>query len=218
MKYVEMTDALYRYVLAHTRTLHPVLPRLAEETQRLPAAQMQISPDQGVFMHVLAKIVGARRCLEIGCFTGYSAIAVALALPPGGKLITLDVSREYTDIARRYWQEAGLADRIELRLAPALEVLPQLITEHGAGSFDFVFIDADKENMIEYYECALKLLRAGGLVLLDNVLWSGAVVDERDQSSSTAAIRKVNPHILADQRVDCVLTTISDGIFVARKR
>jgi caffeoyl-CoA O-methyltransferase len=143
---------------------------------------------------------------------------VALALPASGKLISLDVSREYTDIARRYWREAGVADRIELRLAPALEVLPQIQAEYGAGSFDMVFIDADKENLLAYYEHALKLVRAGGLILIDNVLWSGRVVDAADRSSGTAAIRQANDFVFADSRVDGVLATISDGIFVVRKR
>jgi predicted O-methyltransferase YrrM len=218
MKFLELNEPLYRYVLGHTRTLHPVLPGLMAETAQLPNAIMQISPDQGVFMNLLARSIGARRCIEVGCYTGYSSIAVALALPPDGKLISLDVSREYTDIASRYWRAAGLDGRIELRLAPALETLPKLVAEHGEGSFDMMFIDADKENMIEYYEYALRLLRAGGLVLLDNVLWSGAVVDGADQTSSTVAIRKANAHVLADSRVDCALTTVSDGILVARKR
>ena len=218
MKFLELTGPLYRYVLGHTRTLHPVLPRLVEETARMPAAIMQISPDQGAFMHLMAKTIGARRCLEVGCFTGYSAIAVALALPPDGRVISLDVSREYTDVARRYWREAGLDDRIELRLAPALETLPKLLQEYGAGSFDMMFIDADKENMVEYYEHGLKLIRAGGLILIDNVIWSGQVIDVQDQSPGTVAIRGINDFVLADGRVDCVLATIADGIFVVRKR
>lgn len=218
MKTVPMNEVLYGYVTAHTRELHPVLPRLIEETARLPNSQMQIAPDQGVFMHVLAKLIGARRCLEVGCYTGYSAIAVALALPASGKLISLDVSREYTDIARQYWQEAGVADRIELRLAPATETLPQILAEYGAGSFDMVFIDADKENIMAYYEHALQLVRAGGLILIDNVIWSGRVVDAQDQSPGTVSIRGINDFVLRDRRVDCVLATISDGIFVVRKR
>jgi caffeoyl-CoA O-methyltransferase len=218
MKTVPMDEALYRYVTAHTRVLHPVLPRLIEETAHLPDSQMQIAPDQGVFMHVLAKLIGARRCLEVGCYTGYSAIAVALALPVSGKLISLDISREYTDIARRFWQEAGVADRIELRLAPAAETLPQLLVEYGVGSFDMMFIDADKENILAYYEHGLQLVRSGGLILIDNVIWSGRVVDARDQSPGTVAIRGINDFVFADGRVDCVLTTISDGIFVVRKR
>lgn len=218
MKTVVMNPALYGYLLAHTRPLHPVLADLIEETRRLPGAQMQIAPDQGVFMHLLARAIGAQRCLEVGCYTGYSAIAVALALPPGGRLVSLDVSREYTDIARRYWRAAGVADRIDLRLAPALETLPKLLAEYGADSFDMMFIDADKENLIEYYEYGLKLVRRGGLILLDNVLWSGQVVDAADQSSATVAIRRCNDRVLADERVDCVLLTVADGLMLARRR
>jgi len=179
---------------------------------------MQIAPEQGGFMHLLAKLVGARRILELGCFTGYSAISMASALPVGGKLITLDVNPETTAIAKRYFDKAGLADRIELRLGPGLESMAQLLEEFGPGSFDMMFIDADKGNMSNYYERGLQLLRTGGLVVADNVLWSGDVTDPAKTDADTVAIRAFNDKVAADERVDRVMLNVADGLFLARKR
>jgi predicted O-methyltransferase YrrM len=178
---------------------------------------MQIAPEQGAFLALLAKILGARQALEIGTFTGYSALSVALALPENGRLVALDVSREYTDRARGYWEEAGMVRRIELRLGPAMESLDRMIDAHE-GPFDMAFIDADKSNYDGYYERALKLLRPGGVVALDNMLWSGAVADSSINDADTSALRALNAKIQADERVDMALATVADGVMLARKR
>lgn len=218
MKAIPLTDALHAYIVDHCQSVHPVLPRLIEETRSLPGAMMQVSPDQGALMHLLAKLTGARRIVELGCYTGYSAICLGAALPEGGKLYTLDVNPDTTAIAQRYFGLAGLESKIELRLAPGLETLAQLEQEHGAGSFDMMFIDADKEGMPQYYEWGLKLLRPGGLILADNVLWNGAVVDPSKQDASTVAIRRFNDLVKTDERVDRMLLHVSDGLYVIRKR
>lgn len=218
MKAIPLTGELHAYIVDHCQAVNPVLPQLVAETKTLPGAGMQIAPDQGAFMHVLAKLVGARRIVEVGCFTGYSAICLAAALPDGGKLYTLDVNPETAAVAQRYFNASGLANKIELKLAPALETLAQLEKTHGPGSFDLMFIDADKENQAAYYEWGLKLLRSGGLILADNVLWGGAVIDPARQESSTKAIRAFNDMVKADERVDRMLLHISDGLYVARKR
>jgi caffeoyl-CoA O-methyltransferase len=196
---------------------HPALRRCREETARLPNANMQIAPEQGAFLALLAKIVGARQTLEIGTFTGYSALSVALALPEGGRVVALDVSREYTDRARQYWKEADMERRIDLRLAPAMESLDSMIAKRE-GPFDIAFIDADKSNYDAYYERTLKLLRRGGVVALDNMLWSGAVADPSVNDSDTSALRALNAKIQSDDRVDMALATIADGVMLARKR
>lgn len=197
---------------------HPTLRRCREETQaNLPVAQMQIGEDQGAFMGLLAKLTGAVRCLEVGVFTGYSSLAVALALPDNGHIVALDVSKEFTDLARGYWEEAGMSRKIDLRLGPAIESLDAMIA-NGEGPFDMAFIDADKPNYDGYYERLLKLLRTGGLIALDNMLWSGAVADPSDQSESTVAIRALNKKIHGDDRVDISLITVADGIMLARKK
>ncbi len=197
---------------------HPALKRCREETQaHNPAARMQIGEDQGAFMGLLAKLIGAVRYLEVGVFTGYSSLAVALALPHGGKVVALDVSREFTDTARGYWEEAGMSHKIDLRLGPAIDSLDKMIAG-GEGPFDMVFIDADKPNYDGYYERALKLVRTGGLIALDNMLWSGKVADPSDQSEDTVAIRALNKKIHGDDRVDIALVTVADGIMLARKR
>ncbi|HVZ69787.1 MAG TPA: class I SAM-dependent methyltransferase [Rhizomicrobium sp.] len=197
---------------------HPALKRCREETQaHNPAARMQIGEDQGAFMGLLAKLIGAVRYLEVGVFTGYSSLAVALALPHGGKVVALDVSREFTDTARGYWEEAGMSHKIDLRLGPAVDSLDKMIAG-GEGPFDMVFIDADKPNYDGYYERALKLVRTGGLIALDNMLWSGKVADPSDQSEDTVAIRALNKKIHGDDRVDIALVTVADGIMLARKR
>jgi caffeoyl-CoA O-methyltransferase len=194
------------------------LAELREETSQLPSAGMQVSPEQGQFMRLLAELIGARRALEVGVFTGYSSISVALALPPDGELIACDVSAEYTDIARRYWRRAGVEQRIGLKLGPALATLDELLAKGQAESFDFAFIDADKENYLAYYERALQLLRRGGLLAVDNVLWGGSVADPANQKPSTQAIRALNERLHGDERVSISLVPIRDGLFLARKR
>jgi predicted O-methyltransferase YrrM len=214
---IAVTPELNAYVQRVATREHPVLARCREETSRMPHANMQIAPEQGAFLALLAKIVGARQTIEIGSFTGYSALSVALALPEGGRVVALDVSREYTDRARKYWSEAGMDGRIELRLGPALDSLDRMI-ESGEGPFDMAFIDADKANYDGYYERVMRLIRPGGVIALDNMLWSGAVADSSITDPDTSALRAVNAKIQADERVDMALTTIADGVMLARKR
>jgi predicted O-methyltransferase YrrM len=214
---IRATDELIKYVASVGAREHPALRRCREETARLPNANMQIAPEQGAFLALLAKILCARHALEIGTFTGYSALSVALALPEDGRVVALDVSREYTDRARRYWEEAGMQARIDLRLGPALESLDRMVASRD-GPFDMAFIDADKSNYDAYYEHALKLLRPGGVVALDNMLWSGAVADPAINDVDTSALRALNAKIQADERVDMALATIADGVMLARKR
>jgi predicted O-methyltransferase YrrM len=209
---------LYDYLLAVSVREPRVLVELREETAQLPGAGMQISPEQGQFMRLLVELLGARRTLEIGVYTGYSSLCVAQALPEDGQLIACDVNAEYTAIARRYWQRAGLEQRIRLELGPALATLERLIAAGESGSFDFAFIDADKENYQAYYERSLQLLRRGGLIAIDNVLWGGSVADPGDQKSSTVAIRALNAQLAEDSRVSVSLIPIGDGLFLARKR
>ena len=192
--------------------------RLRDETGKLAAANMQISASQGAFMAVLVAATGARRCLEVGTFTGYSALCIASALPTDGSIVCCDVSEEWTAIARRYWEEAGLAAKIDLRLAPALETLDALIAAGHSEQFDFVFIDADKANYDAYYERALTLLQAGGLIAVDNVLWDGAVIDDAIQDADTRAIRQLNQKISSDERVNYALVPIGDGVTLAHKK
>ncbi len=213
-----LSDALYDYLLSVSLREPPLLSRLREETAALPHAVMQISPEQGQFMALLAELVGARRVLEVGTFTGYSALVVALALPADGRIITCDVDEEMTAIARRYWAEGGVADKIDLRLGPAVDTLDALLSDGGADTFDFAFVDADKENYDAYYERALALLRQGGLMVIDNVLWSGAVADPNQKDADTNAIRALNAKLHGDQRVSLSLLPVSDGITLARKR
>jgi caffeoyl-CoA O-methyltransferase len=197
---------------------HPALKRCREETQAHHSrAMMQIGEDQGAFMALLGKLIGAKRYLEVGTFTGYSALAVALALPSDGRVVCLDISKEYTDQARGYWKEAGVESKIDLRIGPALDAMDKIIAAKDAP-FDFVFIDADKPNYDAYYERALKLVRGGGLIAVDNMLWSGAVADPSNNEASTIAIRALNEKIHADARVDMALATIADGIMLACKR
>ncbi len=213
-----MTDTLYDYLIDHSLREPEVLTRLREATQRMKQASMQISPEQGQFMALLVRLIGARRCLEVGTFTGYSSTVVALALPADGRVLCLDVSEEFTRHAREAWREAGVEDKIELRLAPARETLAQLIECGEAGHFDFAFIDADKSNYPHYYEAALELLRPGGLIAVDNTLWSGHVADPADTDEDTQAIRAFNDRVHADERVDVSLVPIGDGLTLARKR
>jgi caffeoyl-CoA O-methyltransferase len=213
-----LTDRLYDYLLATSLREPPLLAELRAETARLPMAGMQISPEQGQFMAFLVETIGASRTLEVGTFTGYSALCVALALPAGGKVIACDISEEFTAVGRRYWQRAGVADKVDLRLAPALDTLGSLLANGGAGSFDFAFIDADKREYDGYYEAVLKLLRPGGIVAIDNVLWDGAVADPARQDDDTRAIRALNEKVKADSRVSLSLVPIGDGLTLARKR
>ena len=209
---------LYDYLLAVSVREPPVLSALREETAQLPNAGMQISREQGQFMRLLIELLGAQRALEVGVFTGYSSLCVAQALPEDGELVACDVSAEYTAIARRYWQQAGVEGRIRLELGPALDTLDRLISAGAEGSFDFAFIDADKPNYLGYYERALTLLRRGGLIAIDNVLWGGSVADPQDQQPSTLAIRALNARLADDPRVSTSLVPIGDGLFLARKR
>jgi predicted O-methyltransferase YrrM len=217
-KTINLPDTLYEYVLEVTLREHEAGRKLREETAKHPMARMQIAPDQGQFMALLAKLMNARRALEVGVFTGYSSLVVALALPEDGQLVACDVSREWSDIGRPYWESAGVAEKIDLRIAPAIETLDALLANGEAGSFDFAFIDADKENYIGYYERSLRLLRAGGLVAVDNTLWSGKVADASENDSETRAIRAFNEHVQRDNRVDLSLLPIGDGLTLAMKR
>jgi predicted O-methyltransferase YrrM len=213
-----MTEALHAYLLGTTLRELPLLRRLREETARLPSGSMQISPEQGQLMALLIELMGARRTLEVGVFTGYSSTVVALALPADGKVVACDVSYEWTDIARKYWREAGVESKIELHVQPAEHTLDALLAAGQAQSFDFAFIDADKTGYDGYYERCLQLLRQGGLIAIDNTLWSGRVADPSDQSESTLALRALNQKIASDPRVTTSLIPIGDGLYLARKR
>ena len=213
-----LTDTVYEYILAHSVREPPILARLREATAVLPGAQMQIGPEQGQFMALLAKLIGARRCVEVGTYTGYSSLAVALALPADGKLVACDINAGTTSVARQFWREAGVEARIELRLQPALKTLDELLAEHGLGSYDFAFIDADKVSYLAYYEKLLRLIRPGGLIAVDNTLWSGHVADSGHSDADTVALRAFNDHVHHDERVDLSLVPIGDGLTLLRKR
>ena len=209
--------AVDRYLATVAVHESPLQQRLRAETAKLPQGGMQIGADQGVLLAFLARLIGARNAIEIGTFTGYSALCIAAALPADGRLVCCDVNEEWTRIARRYWEEAGLAARIDLRLAPAQTTLDGLLAGGAGGTFDFAFIDADKTGYDGYYESALRLLRTGGLIALDNMLWGGAVADPADQSDDTQALRALNAKIRDDARVDACLVSIGDGVMLARK-
>ncbi|MEH2235750.1 class I SAM-dependent methyltransferase [Nostoc sp.] len=215
---IGLDNQLYNYLLSVSLREPEILLKLRQETASHPRSKMQISPEQGQFMRLLVQLIGAKKTLEVGVFTGYSSLSVALALPEDGKIIAADVSEEFTAIARRYWQEAGVADKIDLRLAPALETLDQLLATGQAETFDFAFIDADKENYDGYYERSLQLVRPGGLIAIDNVLWSGQVAEEQNQDESTQAIRALNEKLHHDERVTLSLVPIADGLTLAIKR
>ena len=217
MKSISITEDLYNYILSVTSRESDIQRRLREETARDFMAMMQIPPDQGQFMALLVELINAKKVLEIGVFTGYSALAIALALPPTGKLIACDINEEWTNVAKRYWQEARVADKIDLRIAPALDTLDNLITAGQQGTFDFIFIDADKVNYSNYYERALTLCRPGGLIAIDNVLWFGSVIDEGKQDKDTVAIRDFNRKLHHDERVSLSLVPTGDGMTLARK-
>ena len=213
-----LDDRLQRYVAAHGVRETTLQRELRRITQRMPRASMQIGAEQGALLQVLVRALGARRCLEIGTFTGYSALAVALALPRDGRIVCCDVSEEWTAIARRYWKRAGVAAKVDLRIAPALETLAALLKQGKAGKFDFAFIDADKANYANYYERCLKLVRRGGLIAVDNTLWGGSVVDRRNRTVDTRAIRAFNRKLIRDRRVDIALVPVGDGLSLAVRR
>jgi predicted O-methyltransferase YrrM len=216
-KTIGLEGRLYEYYAAHAYREPEVLKELRLETARLGStAQMQIGPEQGAFMAMLVKLMGAKRILEVGTFTGYSSLAMALA--GDVKIIAADVSEEWTNVARKYWKRAGVDGRIELRLGPAAETLEQLLTAGEASRFDLMFIDADKSSYDTYYEGGLKLLRTGGVMLIDNVLWSGSVADPSVKDEDTSALRALNAKIMADIRVDLVMVPICDGVTMARKK
>ncbi|MBS1211560.1 MAG: SAM-dependent methyltransferase [Proteobacteria bacterium] len=217
-KNIALNDQLYQYLLSVSLREPDVLRQLREETAALPQAGMQIAPEQGQFMALLAKLIGARKVLEIGVFTGYSSIAVALALPADGHITACDISEPWTAIARRYWGLAGVAGKIDLRLGPAAGTLDHLIGEGRSATYDLAFIDADKESYDAYYEAALQLLRPGGLLLVDNVLWGGKVADPGIADPDTLAIRRLNEKMHGDERVFSSLVPVADGLALAVKR
>ncbi len=209
---------LYPYLLEHSVREDDLLRRLRDETAQDAMARMQIAPEQGQFMALLVQLIGARRIIEIGTFTGYSSICMARALPENGQLLCCDIDAYWTGIARRYWQEAGVDKRIQLHLAPALDTLQSLLREQEQGQFDLAFIDADKENYDAYYEHCLQLIRPNGLIIFDNTLWSGRVADAAVQDADTQALRALNTKLKGDERVDISLLPMADGITLARKR
>ncbi|OAI05306.1 class I SAM-dependent methyltransferase [Methylomonas methanica] len=218
IKSILVTDTLYDYILSTSLREPEVLKQLRAETALHTHSAMQIAPEQGQFMALLVELTGAKKILEIGVFTGYSSTCLALALPPEGRITACDISEEFTHVARRYWIQANVADKIDLRLGPALETLNSLIAAGHAGSYDMAFIDADKANYDSYYEQSLALLRPGGLLVIDNVLWNGRVVDPSIQDADTVAIRDLNQKIHADPRVTISLLPIADGLTLALKR
>jgi len=212
-----LSDDLYAYFFENSVREPDILRRLREETARDSMARMQIAPEQGQFMQLLVRLMDARRYLEVGVFTGYSSLAVALAMPAEGRILACDVSDAWTKVARKYWAEAGVAEKIDLRLAPALQTLDGLIAAGEAGSFDFAFIDADKTSYRAYYERALTLIRVGGLIAVDNTLWEGRVADPKARDADTQAIRDFNRHLRDDRRVQLCLVPIGDGLSLALK-
>ena len=215
---LQLDDRTYEYLLAHSLREDPRLAALRAETASHPRVNMQIAPEQGQFMQMLARLCGARRAIEVGVFTGYSSLAVMLAMPDDARLLALDVSEEYTAVARRHWQAAGVADRIELVLAPARDTLDARLAEGEAGQYDFAFIDADKTGYLGYYERLLKLLRPGGLILVDNTLWDGEVANPDNREAETEALRAFNDALHRDPRIDLALLPVGDGLTLARIR
>lgn len=213
-----LDDALYSYLIDVSLRESPTLRKLREETAKTPQADLQIAPEQGQLMALLVRLMGARRTLEIGVFTGYSALVTAAALPADGRVVACDISEQWTRIARVYWQEAGVADKIDLKLGPAAETLRALCDAGQEGRFDFAFIDADKSQYDTYYELCLRLLRAGGLIAFDNTLWGGEVADPAVEDTDTKALRRLNLKLRDDQRIDLSLVPIGDGLTLALKR
>ncbi len=211
-------EAISDYLLSVSLREPPILQKLREETANHPKVQFQISPEQGQFMALIMQLMGARRTIEVGVFTGYSSLAVALALPREGQIIACDINEEFTSVARRYWKEAGVDHMIDLRLKPAIETLNELLAQGERGRFDFVFIDADKTNYENYYERSLDLLRPGGVIMVNNVLWSGRVLDDSDQTPDTNALRAFNKKLHADSRVTLSMLPLGDGVTLALKR
>jgi predicted O-methyltransferase YrrM len=209
---------LHSYLVRHGVREPDILRRLREETASLPQHGMQIAPEQGAFMALLVQLSGARRAIELGTFTGYSSLAVALAMPPDGTIVCCDISDEWTSVARRYWAEAGVADRVDLRLAPALETLDALLASGAAGTFDFAFIDAAKRDYPDYHERIVQLLRTGGLAVYDNVLWDGGVIDKSMTDADTVGVRRINERLATDERVTISMIPVADGLTLALKR
>src|ERR1700687_5407604 len=217
-KTTTLTEELYEYLLAHSLREHPVLRELREATAGIPHAVMQIEPEQGQFMALLVRVLRARRTIEVGVFAGYSSLAVALALPPEGKIVACDVSAEWTAMAREFWIKAGAAATIDLRLAPALETLDSLLASQGENRYDFAFIDADKGNYLAYYERCMRLVRPGGLIAVDHTLWSGYVAEPSRQDEDTRAIRAFNDQLHGDRRIELSMLPIADGLTLALKK
>ena len=215
---LSLDERLYRYVLNISVDEPQLLAELRAETAALPMARMQISPEQGQFMQWLLRLMGAKRGIEVGVFTGYSSLSAMLAMPQDAYLLACDVSTEWTVIAQRYWAKAGVAERIDLQLAPAIDTLDSALASGEAGCFDYAFIDADKGGYMAYYECCLQLLRPGGVVMVDNVLWNGRVADPNESDDDTLAIRAFNERLRDDQRIDLSLVPIGDGLSLCRKR
>lgn len=215
---LNLTPQVYEYLHKISLREPDVLKQLRDQTQKMSMSQMQISPEQGQFMRLLMEMMGAKKTLDIGTFTGYSALSVALGLPENGKVIACDINGEWTKIARRFWEQAGVANKIDLQLAPAVETLQALIDSGESNTFDFAFIDADKLNYSRYYELSLQLVRPGGMIAVDNVLWDGKVADPAVHDDNTNAIRNLNQFILNDERVSISMLPIGDGLTLARKR
>jgi predicted O-methyltransferase YrrM len=217
-KTIGLSDELAAYVVnVGVREPH-ALAQLREETATLPQHRMQIAPEEGAFLAFLVELIGARRCIEIGTFTGYSSIAIARALPEDGNLVCCDVSEEWTSVARKYWEVAGVADKIDLRLSPALETLDQLLADDREATFDFAFVDADKAGYDGYYERLLLLVRPGGLIAFDNTLWAGAVLDQNAEDEDTRALQALNAKLAGDERISLCLLPVADGVTLARRR
>jgi caffeoyl-CoA O-methyltransferase len=217
-RHFSFDEKTYQYLVKTSVREPDVARRLREETQKLPQAQMQIGPDQGQFMQLLVQLIRAKKTIEVGVFTGYSSLWVANGLPDDGRIVACDISEEYTAVARRYWKEAGVEHKIDLKLRPALETLDELIAKNETGTFDFAFIDADKSNYENYYERILKLIRTGGLIAVDNTIWSGRVADPKEFDPDTVAIRKFNEKLYGDERIALSMLTVGDGLTLAMKR
>ena len=215
---IQLTEDLHRYLFSVAVREPDILARLRAETEPMALSQMQISPEQGALMALLVELIGARRCIEVGVYTGYSALRVAEAMGPQGRLVACDINEEWTEVAKRHWREAGVSERIDLRLAPARDTLDSLIADGESGTFDFAFIDADKPSYDGYYERCLTLLRDSGLIAIDNVLWGGRVADPAVEDEDTVAIRALNRKLAGDQRVSLCMVPIGDGLTLARKR